>query len=109
MKGDNNSNVQLQNPLSPKCFELTDRRIRGVFDWLTDNIYISATGRGGFCCSNFKYYIGDLIKESLDDIWNSNHYLKMIQAFQSGRLLHFCRNCNILEKRMLKRAEEIGE
>lgn len=108
MKGDNNSNVQLQNPLSKKCFELTDRRIRGVCDWLTDNIYISATGRVGFCCSNFKYYIGDLIKESLDDIWNSNHYLKMIQAFQSGRLPHFCRNCNILEKRMLKRVEEIG-
>lgn len=109
MKEDNNSNVQLQNPLSKKCFELTDRRIRGVCDWLTDNIYISATGRVGFCCFNFKYYIGDLIKKSLDDIWNSNHYLKMIQAFQSGRLPHFCRNCNILEKRMLKRVEEIGE
>lgn len=77
--------------------------------FLIDNIYISATGRVGFCCSNFKYYIGDLSKESLDDIWNSNHYRKMIQAFQSGRLPHFCRNCNLLEQRMLKRVEEIGE
>lgn len=86
MKGDNNSNVQLQNALSKKYFELTDRRTRGVCDWLTDNIYISATRWVGFLCSNFKYYICDLSKESLDDIWNSNHYRKMIQALQSRRL-----------------------
>ena len=107
MKNCNNLNIQLEHLISEECFKLTDRNVKGICDWITDNIYISATGRVGFCCSNFKYYIGDLNIESLDSIWHNNYYQKMIDTFQSGRLPYFCRNCNLLKKQMLKKVEVI--
>ena len=103
----NDSNVQLENPIPDICFQPTGRKIEGVCDWLTNNIYISATGRVGFCCSNYKHYIGDLNVEPLDDIWQSEKYRRMIEVFQSGRLPYFCKDCNLLKKRMLQGVREL--
>ena len=101
------TNTQLEREVSDKCFMPTGRKIKGVCDWLTNNIYVSATGRVGFCCSNFKYFIGDLSYEELDDIWKGMNYRKLIEMFQVGELPHFCKNCNLLNKGMLLGVSEI--
>ena len=95
------TNMQLEREVSYECFMPSGRKIKGICDWLTNNIYVSATGRVGFCCSNFKYFIGDLTYEELDDIWKGIHYRKIIESFRAGELPHFCRNCNLLNKEML--------
>lgn len=95
------TNPQLYARVNEKCYSSTDRAIRGVCDWMTSDIYISAVGRVGFCCSNYRYYIGDLRNESLDAIWQGEHYSNMIHSFQSGYLPSFCQYCNLYEKGLL--------
>lgn len=103
----NHTNMQLEREVPNECFLPMGRKVKGVCDWLTNNIYISATGRVGFCCSNFKYFIGDLSHEELDDIWKGINYRKLIEMFQLGKLPYFCRNCNLINKRMLPGIAEI--
>ncbi len=105
--GSDCTNLQLEREISNECFCPTSRMVKGICDWITNNIYISATGRVGFCCSNFKYFIGDLNYESLDEIWNGDNYRRLTEVFKTGKLPFFCRNCNLLEKRMLPGITEI--
>lgn len=93
--------------VNERCFQCTDISVQGVCDWLTDNIYVSANGKVAFCCSNSKYYIGDLNKQSIDEIWNSENYKRMIAGFEQGKLPLYCRDCNLLFKGMLQYAKLI--
>lgn len=101
------TNIQLERKITEECFSPTGRKLEGICDWLSNDIYISASGRVGFCCSNFKYYIGDLLEEELEDVWRGENYRRMTEVFQSGELPHFCRHCNLLNKGMLSGVEEI--
>lgn len=97
--------IPLQNAIGEKCFEKTPIPVKGVCDWLMENIYISAEGKVAFCCSNTRYYVGDLQKESLEEIWHGENYRRMVEVFRKGYLPWYCKDCNLLAKRMLRYAE----
>ena len=94
--------IPLEFPIMEKCYRNTSIRIEGVCDWLSNNIYIGASGKVGFCCSNARYYIGDLKNQSLEEIWNCRAYERMIACFQKGYLPDYCKYCNLLAKQILQ-------
>ncbi|MEE1086826.1 MAG: radical SAM protein [Schaedlerella sp.] len=94
--------IPLQLPLDEKCFQPTGVSVKGVCDWLLEDIYISAEGKIAFCCSNARYYVGDLNRQSIDEVWKGENYQRMIGMFKKGCLPDYCKYCNHLAKQLLK-------
>ena len=61
-------------------------------------MYINAFGKAILCCSDYKFEVvmGDVNKESLEDIWNGKKYKEYRNKLKKGTRegLKLCKVCN---------------
>ena len=66
---------------------------RGYCDDVQEMFYIRAEGTVLGCCINTDYIIGDLKKDSPEDIWQGQSRKKLIDSLKKGTLVGHCKDC----------------
>lgn len=55
------------------------------------------------CCYDItsRYIIGNIMQNSLEEIWDNNKYKKIRQSIHHGRYLTLCKNCPVIKPNLL--------
>jgi len=79
-------NCEIVNCVFP-CWELL-----GI-----SKLYVMSNGKVTVCCQDYdgKLVVGDLTKQSIQEVWNSEKFQRIRKLHLSGKgdLINFCRNC----------------
>ena len=75
--------------------------VKGLCDWIAGQAFINLRGDMAICCINQKIIMGNVFKQSVEEIWNCNRYRDLRQRLYAGRLPAFCSGCDfLLQNRM---------
>ena len=106
--GQERPDIELENKIYSKAEELSRRyripvRLKNKFNTamkiatinsrhcplLSDYVYITVDGKVAPCCVQRNYVIGDIIEESLEEIWMPERYAQF-----DGNMYELCKNCD---------------
>ena len=77
---------------------------RGICDYLLEKPFIDSEGNVAPCCINPMYRLGNIYEAGgFMAVWNGELYRELRSEFYAGRLPGFCRNCQFLQNRTLKK------
>lgn len=69
--------------------------------WAIERCYIDLKGNITTCCFNMKKYMGNILEQSFDEIWNGEAYRTFRKMMGEKKLPGFCRSCNwIIESKL---------
>lgn len=69
--------------------------------WAIERCYVDLKGNITTCCYNMKKYMGNILEQDFDDIWNGPSYRAFRRLMGQKKLPDFCRNCNwIIESKL---------
>lgn len=66
--------------------------------WAIERCYIDLKGNVTTCCFNMKKYMGNLLLNTFDEIWNGETYKELRKMMTAKALPDFCRNCNWIKE-----------
>lgn len=69
--------------------------------WAIERCYIDLKGNVTTCCFNMKKYMGNILEQDFEDIWNGEAYRTFRKLMGQTKLPNFCKNCNwIIESKL---------
>lgn len=66
--------------------------------WALERCYIDLKGNVTTCCFNMKKYMGNLLVNSFDEIWNGEAYKELRRMMAENFLPEFCHQCNWIKE-----------
>lgn len=69
-----------------------------VCQWAIERCYIDLKGNVTTCCFNMKKYMGNLLINTFDEVWNGETYKELRRIMSKKILPYFCRNCNWIKE-----------
>lgn len=75
--------------------------VKGLCDWIAGQAFINLHGDMAICCINQKIIMGNVFRQSIEEVWNCGRYRDLRQCLYTGRLPTFCSGCDfLLQNRM---------
>ncbi len=65
-----------------------------ICQWALERCYIDLKGNVTTCCFNMKKYMGSLMMNSFEEVWNGEEYRALRAMMSEKKLPGFCRQCN---------------
>lgn len=69
-----------------------------ICQWAIERCYVDLKGNVTTCCFNMKKYMGNLLENSFDEIWNGETYRELRKMMAELKLPDFCRQCNWIKE-----------
>lgn len=74
----------------------------GNCNWLFENVFIDAKGDVSTCCQMTNYSMGNLLEvDSFYDIWNSDNFKNLRNAFWNNYVPNHCYGCQFISQNSL--------